>query len=250
MQQLQKWNLAEYVSPKLIFGYTKPVTTKADLHNVKNVHRVFVTKEGLCDITCKVRAIKRLAEKYHLKPEEILYVDNSAPQTVIAEKTLACHAFTVVDQPTPPSSMSVEDMARIAGFVKNGCFKLVYAERDGNKITRPSMHLWFPTSGKKAIYKSLTANDPKKPERKMPGRKPAAEVLTQSQLANSTTSTRAVDGDPGRSINPTIFAERAKLKRKSELLDSTPSGILLKPTLVVKVTQSTTKGLQVASIGG
>ena len=139
--ELSRTSLDKYFSRNRIFGYLRPVRMDENsLFDIKNVHPVFITKEGFCDITCKVRAVQRLGEDEGLKPPEILFVDNSPAQTAVAIQTMACHAFTVIDRAGTNSCISWEDMSVLLDFVRS---------------CKGGKSLWFANSAGDVVEKSL-----------------------------------------------------------------------------------------------
>ncbi|KAF4733919.1 hypothetical protein FOZ62_005739 [Perkinsus olseni] len=80
--------LGEYVHKENIWGYLNACHCREDLRLRENMHPIFCG-----DITSKARAIGRIARCAGLKPEEILFIDDSAKQIEHARALGACHTY-------------------------------------------------------------------------------------------------------------------------------------------------------------
>ncbi|KAF4692284.1 hypothetical protein FOZ60_013816 [Perkinsus olseni] len=80
--------LGEYVHKENIWGYLNACHCREDLRLRENMHPIFCG-----DITSKARAIGRIARCAGLRPEEILFIDDSAKQVEHARALGACHTY-------------------------------------------------------------------------------------------------------------------------------------------------------------
>ncbi|KAF4674014.1 hypothetical protein FOL47_009805 [Perkinsus chesapeaki] len=80
--------LGKYIYKENIWGYLNPCYSREDLLKRENMHPIFCG-----DITSKARAIGRLANSAGLRPEEILYIDDSFKQIEHARALGTCHTY-------------------------------------------------------------------------------------------------------------------------------------------------------------
>ncbi|EER11617.1 hypothetical protein Pmar_PMAR009831 [Perkinsus marinus ATCC 50983] len=104
--------LGEYVHKENIWGYLNPCHCREDLEMHENMHPIFCG-----DITSKARAIGRIGRYAGLKPEEILYVDDSYKQIEHAKALGVCHTYQGVYKNL--AGLTEEDWKAIIAFLND-----------------------------------------------------------------------------------------------------------------------------------